>query len=133
MAGKAKWPPRPKPHKGGLDRVYWRGVTYYTGRTGTPEAEEAYEALLLKLEAAERHPAAPFSTSTVTHVVNHWMREKLPTLDRRAQDRYRRAITVLNRVAGHEEAAAFDAGSLEGGSPWRGSADCEARAGPGPR
>lgn len=52
-------------HKTGQARVRWRGKDYYLGVYGSPEAEQAYRRLLVRLEAGQ-DPAGPKAAAGLT-------------------------------------------------------------------
>src|SRR4051812_23845945 len=105
MPRKAKWPPPVHLHRrSGQARVRIDGKDYYLGRHGSPEAEEALAALLLRhargdLAAARGCPAA---ARTVGDVVAEWLAEAAPGYSARGKEagHFGRSLFPLVRLYG---------------------------------
>lgn len=117
MARKAKWPPPVYRHSSGQARVYFRGKSFYLGPYGSPEAERAYAALLVRLtgEAAVPYPSRirPVSAPKVSDVAARFLAHAEATCRPLQYKLYKDALRPLMRLFGETPAADFDDLRLE--------------------
>lgn len=112
MARPRKFPPSVYRHSSGQAMVRWQGRTYYLGKHGSPEAEEAYGKLIVEL-AAGKTPK-PASASTVNDVLAEWWQRESPRYGQSKELRhFKIAWRVLAATHGELPASEFKAGQLE--------------------
>jgi hypothetical protein len=98
MPRKQTWPPPVHHHrKSGQARVRINGKDYYLGPYGSPEAEEALAALLVRHARGElggRVAAAPAAPRTVADVAAEWLAGAAPGYSARGREpaHFRRSL-----------------------------------------
>lgn len=113
MGRRAQWPPIPRPHVSGQDRVCYKGETYYLGPTGSAEARQRYAALLRKL--GEEGGGTDASEILVRQAVHLWFahtRERYPDSSTEP-DHHEWAMAPVLELFGHLAVKDFDVVRLE--------------------
>jgi integrase len=119
MPRKQTWPPPVHHHRrSGQARVRINGKDYYLGPYGSPEAEEALAALLVRHARGElggRVAAAPAAPRTVADVAAEWLAEAAPGYSARGREpaHFRRSLAPLLRLYGTLPADQFDVEKLD--------------------